>query len=64
MNYVEMKKAEAELNLALAPQKKQRGASRAQLEHRAYMLKCCVWCGIPFSMHSVELTNDCSNARS
>jgi hypothetical protein len=67
MTYQEMQKAEAELNAALSPAKKQRGATKAQLEHRAKIRHAnalCVNCAVPFGMHTLAMTIDCANARS
>lgn len=48
MTYQEMQAAEAEYLRALAPEsKKQRGATKAQLQRRAQMLRLCVNCGSP-----------------
>lgn len=64
MTYQEMQKAEAELNAAMAPVRKQRGATKAQLAWRAHSLRSCVNCGESFGSHSVQQTQDCANARS
>lgn len=61
MNYEEMQRAEAEFLRAIDPpkQKKQRGASKAQLEHRAKALGFCGECGEPWGTHSMEAAREC-----
>ena len=66
MTYAEMQLAEAEYLKAIAPQKKQRGASKAQLAYRAKFLtrELCVSCGMPFNLHTPRMTYECAMNRS
>jgi hypothetical protein len=68
MTYQEMTAAAAEFEAATtqAPVKrasKRRGATKAQLTHRAQLFSLCV-CGRSFSAHTIDQTRDCANGRS
>ena len=72
MTYQELQQVEAEFQAATevpasdAPVKrasKRRGATKAQLAHRAQLFSLCC-CGRSFSAHTIDQTRDCAMARS
>lgn len=65
MTYREMQSAEAEYLKAVEskPARKQRGATKAALAHRARTLGPCVYCTLPLASHTTAQLLDCANAR-
>ena len=70
MTYAEMQRAEAELRKAMEPQRRQRGATKAQLAYRQEKFAArsratpCVYCLRPLGAHTTSEMLDCSKARS